>query len=198
MPPLAIGNVPVTPVVSGRPVILVAVPEEGVPSTGVTKVGLVAKTNAPDPVSLVTADARLADVGVPKKVATLLPSPDTPVEIGSPVALVNVPDAGVPKAGVTNVGLVAKTNDPDPVSSVTAVARLAEDGVPNHAATPEPKLVIPVPPLATGSVPVTPVDKGSPVRLVATPEAGVPRRGVIKVVLVIALTTLAPEPAPSV
>ena len=126
---MAIGNVPVTPVVSGRPVILVAVPEEGVPSTGVTKVGLVAKTNAPDPVSLVTADARLADVGVPKKVATLLPSPDTPVEIGSPVALVNVPDAGVPKAGVTNVGLVAKTNDPDPVSSVTAVARLAEDGV---------------------------------------------------------------------
>ena len=51
---------------------------------------------------------------------------------------------------------------------------------------------------ATGSVPVTPVVKGSPVILVATPEAGVPRRGVTKVVLVIALTTLAPEPAPSV
>ena len=135
---MAIGNVPVTPVVSGRPVILVATPEAGVPSAGVTKVGLVAKTNAPEPVSSVTAVARLAEEGVPKKVATLLPSPDTPVEIGSPVALVNVPDAGVPKAGVTNVGLVAKTNEPDPVSSVTALARLAEEGVPHHVAIPVP------------------------------------------------------------
>jgi len=183
VPPLAIGNVPVTPVVSGRPVILVAVPEEGVPSTGVTNVGEVAKTREPDPVSVssVTALARLDDEDVPRKVATLLASPETPVEIGSPVALVKVPEAGVPKTGVINVGLVAKVNAPDPVSSVTALARLAEDGVPNHVATPEPKLVMPVPPLPTGSVPVTPVDRGSPVILVATPEAGVPRRGVIKV-----------------
>ena len=31
VPPLAIGNKPVTPVVSGRPVKFVAVPDEGVP-----------------------------------------------------------------------------------------------------------------------------------------------------------------------
>ncbi len=41
-----------------------------------------------------------------KAVATPVPSPDTPVEIGSPVALVNTPEAGVPKAGVVIVGLV--------------------------------------------------------------------------------------------
>ena len=35
-----------------------------------------------------------------------------------------------------------------------------------------PKLV---PPLAVGSVPVTPVVRGSPVKLVATPDVGVPR-----------------------
>jgi hypothetical protein len=57
--------------------------------------------------------------------------------------------------GVVRAGLVAKTKEPVPVSSVTAEARLAEDGVPRKSATPEPKEVIPVPPLATGSVPVT-------------------------------------------
>ena len=61
----------------------------------------------------------------------------------------------MPRTGVTSVGLVAKTNEPDPVSSVTALARLAEEGVPHHVAIPVPKLVIPVPPLATGRVPVT-------------------------------------------
>ena len=53
------------------------------------------------------------------------------------------------------VGLVANTNDPDPVSSVTAAAKFALEGVPKNVATPVPRLVIPVPPLATGSVPVT-------------------------------------------
>ena len=35
-----------------------------------------------------------------------------------PVQLVKTPEAGVPKAGVTNVGLVAKTKEPEPVSSL--------------------------------------------------------------------------------
>mgnify|MGYP001605857210 CR=1 FL=1 len=52
VPPLATGKTPVTPVVNGKPVALVKVPEVGVPKIGVTKVGLVAKTSAPDPVSL--------------------------------------------------------------------------------------------------------------------------------------------------
>ena len=55
-------------------------------------------------------------------------------------------------------------------------------------------VVEPVPPLPTGSVPVTPVVNGRPVRLVATPDVGVPNKGVIKVGLV-ALTTV-PVPVP--
>ena len=43
---------------------------------------------------------------------------------------------------------------------------------------------MPVPPLATGSVPVTPVDKGSPVTLVITPLAGVPNAGLVSVLFV--------------
>ena len=45
---------------------------------------------------------------------------------------VKVPLDGVPRAGVTNVGLVANTKEPEPVSSVTAAAKLAEDGVPKN------------------------------------------------------------------
>ena len=60
--------------------------------------GLVAKTRGPDPVSSVTADARFADDGVAKNVATPVPRPLTPVLIGNPVAFVRVPDDGVPNA----------------------------------------------------------------------------------------------------
>lgn len=51
VPPLAVGSMPVTPEVSGKPVAFVRVPDDGVPSAGVTRVGDVAKTNAPLPVS---------------------------------------------------------------------------------------------------------------------------------------------------
>ena len=54
VPPLATGNVPVTPVVSGKPVQFVSVPEVGVPNNGVTRVGDVFKTFEPDPVDVVT------------------------------------------------------------------------------------------------------------------------------------------------
>jgi hypothetical protein len=101
----------------GSPVQLVRVPEDGVPNAGVTRVGEVANTNAPVPVSSVTAAIKLADDGVPKKVATPVAKPDTPVEIGRPVQLVRVPEDGVPKAGVTRVGEVANTKAPLPVSS---------------------------------------------------------------------------------
>ena len=115
VPPLVIGSVPVTPVDKGSPVALVNVTDEGVPRAGVTNVGLVANTRDPVPVSSVTADAKLALVGVAKNVATPVPKPLTPVEIGKPVQLVSVPDVGVPNAGVTNVGDVDKTTLPDPV-----------------------------------------------------------------------------------
>ena len=51
--------------------------------------------------------------------------PVTPVDSGKPVALVNVADVGVPKTGVTKVGLVDNTTEPVPVLVVTPVPPLA-------------------------------------------------------------------------
>jgi len=112
------------------------------------------------------------------------------VSVGLPVQLLKSPLAGVPKTGVTSVGLVANTKEPVPVSFVTAAAKLAEDGVPKKVAMPAPKLVIPVPPLATGRVPIMPVVKGKPVQLVNKPDWGVPNKGVIKAELVNKLALL--------
>jgi len=95
--------------------------------------------------------------------------PVTPVVSGSAVAFVNTTEEGVPNAGVTNVGLVFKTTLPVPVLVVT-----------------------PVPPLATGRVPVTPVVSGSPVAFVNTAEEGVPNAGVTNVGLVFKTTLPVP------
>lgn len=159
---------PETPVLIGKPVQFVRVPDVGVPSRGVTSVGLVANTRAPDPVSSVTAVAKLADDGVARNVATPVPKPLTPVEIGNPVPLVSTTADGVPSAGVTKVGDVANTNAPEPVSSVTAVARLALEGVAKNVATPVPR-------------PEMPVEIGKPVAFVSVPDDGVPRAGVTNV-----------------
>lgn len=73
-------------------------PLEGVPSAPLNV------TNAPaDPI--LTA----------KAVRTPVPVPVRPVEIGRAVAFVSVTDDGVPSAGLTSVGLVAKTMLPEPV-----------------------------------------------------------------------------------
>ena len=50
---MAVGSVPVTPVVKGSPVALVRVALVGVPRIGVTNVGEVAKTFEPEPVFVV-------------------------------------------------------------------------------------------------------------------------------------------------
>ena len=105
----------------------VRVPEVGVPKTGVTRVGEVANTKAPVPVSSVTAVIKLADDGVPKNAATPAANPDTPVEIGRPVQLVRVPEDGVPKAGVVRTGEVANTKSPLPVSSDITPANSADE-----------------------------------------------------------------------
>ena len=128
------------------PVTLVIVPDAGVPRAGVTNVGLVANTAAPDPVSSVNAVASCDDVNEPRTAA--FPTDVTwPVKLALvvtlpavklaavPDTLVMIPEAGVPNAGVTNVGLVANTNAPEPVSSVTAAARFAELGVAKNVAT---------------------------------------------------------------
>lgn len=115
---------------------------DGVPSAGVTRVGEVANTAAPEPVLSVSAAARFADDGVPSQVEIPVPSPLTPVDIGRPVAFVSVPEAGVPRFGAINVGPLSTTNVvPVPVCEAMAVAfpvevigpvRLAFAGV--HAA----------------------------------------------------------------
>lgn len=64
VPPFAIGKVPVTPVVKGNPVTFVIVPLVGVPRLGVIRVGEVAKTNEPEPVSSLIAVANCAEVPV--------------------------------------------------------------------------------------------------------------------------------------
>ena len=95
--------------------------------TGVpVKVGEALNTKFPVPVVPVTADARLAAVGVPRKVATPVPSPEIPVETGRPVALVRVAADGVPRFGVVKTGETAKTAAPVPVSSVSSVANSEE------------------------------------------------------------------------
>lgn len=78
-----------------------------------------------------------------------------------PVMFVPTKADGVPSAGDTKVGLSDRTTLPVPVEVVT-----------------------PVPPFATGSVPVTPVVSGRPVTLVITPLAGVPSAGVTSTGLV--------------
>ena len=176
---MPIANVPVTPLVKGKPVALVSVTDVGVPSKGVTNVGLVANTKEPEPVSSVVAVANCADVNEPKDVA--LPTDViAPVKLALVVTLPAVSPAavpvifvptkaeGVPSAGVTRVGLVANTSDPVPVSSVTAASKLALDGVPRNVATPVPN-------------PLTPVLIGKPVALVSVADCGVPRIGVTKV-----------------
>lgn len=69
VPPLATGKVPVTPVVSGRPVKLVATPDVGVPSKGVTSVGEVDNTLLPEPVDVVTPVPPVAIATVPVRSA---------------------------------------------------------------------------------------------------------------------------------
>jgi hypothetical protein len=82
VPPLAIGRVPVTPVVSGSPVRLVAIPLEGVPNAGVVSEGLMDITTLPVPVIVLltrpleasvntgSAAVRLDTIGCAVKVAT--------------------------------------------------------------------------------------------------------------------------------
>ena len=76
-------------------------------------VGAVAKTKLPPvPVSSVIAVFKFAEDGVAKKVATLVPRPETPVDIGKPVHEVKVPLEGVPRIGVIKVGDVSESVSP--------------------------------------------------------------------------------------
>src|SRR3989344_691140 len=88
-------EVPVTPTVTEK---VAAAPAKVPETVGEAIVGEVPNTTAPDPVSPVTAAAKLAVEGVARKVATPVPSPEIPVETGRPVALVTA--APVPVSSV--------------------------------------------------------------------------------------------------
>jgi hypothetical protein len=66
-----------------------------------------------------------------KAVATFEPKPDTPVEMGRPVALVRVAAEGVPRLGVVRDGEVARTTSPVPVELENE--RFPEPSVPKTA-----------------------------------------------------------------
>jgi hypothetical protein len=80
VPPLATGKVPVMPVVSGSPVALVNTPEAGVPSAGVTKVGLVDRTTLPEPVEVATPVPPLITGTIPVKDVSEVASKSEPVQ----------------------------------------------------------------------------------------------------------------------
>ena len=117
--------VPVPPITSGTVALVVMV--------GVARVGLVANTLAPVPVSSVNAAARFADVGVARNVATPVARPETPVAIGSPVQLLRVPEAGVPRIGAVsvlfdNVSVVARPTSVSVAAGSVSVPDAAADG----------------------------------------------------------------------
>ena len=99
-------------------------------------VGEVPNTAAPVPVSSVRAAIRFADEGVPRKVATFAPRPETPVAIGRPVALVSVAADGVPRFGVVKAGELANTKAPLPVSSVMSVESSEEVSIDEEPSLP--------------------------------------------------------------
>lgn len=136
LPSAIVSVLPVAGAVIATLLMLVA---DATPRVGVTSVGLLENTTVLEPVSSVSAPAKFADVGVAKNVATPVPRPEMPVLTGSPVQLVRVPELGVPSAGVTSVGLFANTSAPVPVSSVTALARLALEGVAKNVPTFAPR-----------------------------------------------------------
>jgi hypothetical protein len=72
-------------------------------------------------------------------------------------------------------------------------------GKPDQVPSPLQKVLaeaeIPLPKLATGKLPVTPVDKGNPVKLVATPLEGVPKAGVTRTQEVVKQKEPEPETA---
>ena len=72
--------------------VIVGEVKVGEVKVGVANVGLVPNTNAPVPVSPVTAEAKFALDGVAKNVATPAPKPLIPDATGKPVQLVNTPD----------------------------------------------------------------------------------------------------------
>jgi hypothetical protein len=86
-------------------------------------------------------------------------------------------------AVVALVALVALVTAVEPIAVVISEALAALKALIPLPLTKAPDVieVAPVPPFATGKVPVTPEVKGSPVTLVRVPDTGVPSSGVTRI-----------------
>lgn len=110
------------------------------------------------------------------------------------VQLARLPLLGVPNAGVTSVGLVARTGAPDPVAVVHTGKALAPPPTRTSVVAPAARLCcapVAVVPVATSAYAVVPVSRPVPppatgkfVQFVKSPDAGVPSTGVVSVGLV--------------
>ena len=165
MPPLVPATVraSVPDAVTGDPLTEISPPVNDAP-TEVTVPAFPA-AQVPSPRQNVEAEAPVPEL---RFVTGRLPV--TPVDNGRPVALVRMPDDGVPRAGVTKVGEVARAIPPVPVTA-------AASAVP----TPVPRPVNP------------PI--GKPVALVKTAADGVPNAGVVNVGDVVSAIEPDPETA---
>ena len=119
---MATGSVPVTPVVSGKPVALVKVADAGVPRAGVTSVGDVDRTTFPEPVEVVTPVPPLATAKVPASVmvpAEVMGPPDVvkpvvPPETATEVTVPLTVEAKVPPLKLSPVPTVTLLKPPEP------------------------------------------------------------------------------------
>ncbi len=128
-------------------------------------------SSAASPAELVKLTEKLLeDIPSSKSASKVEPVPSFP-----PCQIWLTPTSGVP----LKVGEEEKTKLPVPVSSVMALIKFADDGVPRKVATPVPR-------------PETPVEIGSPVALVKVAALGVPRFGVVKTGFVVKATTPVP------
>jgi hypothetical protein len=149
VPPLATDKVPVVPATIGRPLAFVRVAAEGVPRLGVVSVGLVLKTTEPVPVDEVTPVPPLATGSVPVTPEARFISSSVPPRVKLP-ELVTVPVKVRPLTVPVPLTLVTV---PEPPAETYSKAVPAPFTASTWFAL--PKAVKPVPPLATGRVPVT-------------------------------------------
>jgi len=136
-------NVKVAPVAGAVNATLLIEVAIATPRVGVTRVGLEARTTAPEPVvEVIEVPLILKLLPVPAVSNVLLVNVSVvarPTKVSLEVGRVNVPLlTKVEKLGDVSDGLVAKTAAPEPVSSETAVANCADVIV----MVLEPKLIV--------------------------------------------------------
>jgi hypothetical protein len=136
-------NLPVIPVLNGRPVAFVNTPDAGVPKAGDVKVGevnvLFVNVSVPSKVVKVP----VADGSVIVVVPATAGAANVAVPEVAPAKAILVAEA-VPRVGENNVGEVLNTNDPVPVSLVNAFAKFTLVGVVKNVPTLPPKSLMSV------------------------------------------------------